>query len=105
MDPDNTPPDAAIPQEEGVSEKNHRERSHAHQDKTQQPEVITKIADKNIRLLPQFREKYPDYMDSYSKTSDIHDTLVIEVMETDNDKKEKIIKNISHASSNISAVK
>ena len=65
--------------------------------KTRLKKMITRIADKNIRLLPQFREKYPDYMDAHSKTSDIHDTLVIEVMETDNDKKEKIIKHISNA--------
>jgi len=59
--------------------------------------AINKIADKNIRLLPKFREKYPDYGNSYSKQSDIHDKLVIEVMETDDEKKEKIIKNISKA--------
>ena len=65
--------------------------------KTKLKKAINKIADKNIRLLPQFREKYPDYNNSYSKHSDIHDKLVIEVMETDDDKKEKIIHNISKA--------
>jgi|1048.fasta_scaffold14996_2 hypothetical protein len=65
--------------------------------KTKLKKVINKIADKNIRLLPQFREKYPDYENSSSKTSDIHDKLVVEIMETDEDKKEKIIKNISKA--------
>jgi len=63
--------------------------------KTNLKKAINKIADKNIRLLPQFREKYPDYNNSCSKQSDIHDKLVIEVMETDDDKKEKIIHNIS----------
>ena len=63
--------------------------------KTRLKKAINKIADKNIRLLPQFREKYPDYNNSYSKHSDFHDKLVIEVMETDDDKKEKIIHNIS----------
>jgi len=57
--------------------------------------AINKIADKNIRLLPKFREKYPDYGNAYSKQSDVHDKLVIEVMETDDEKKEKIIHNIS----------
>jgi hypothetical protein len=59
--------------------------------------VINKIADKNILLLPRFREKYPEYRNSSSKISDVHDKLVIEVMETADDKKEKIIKNISKA--------
>ena len=63
--------------------------------KTKLKKVITKIADKNIRLLPTFREKYPDYKDSHSKTSDKYDKMVIEVMTTDDDKNEKIIKNIS----------
>ena len=65
--------------------------------KTKLKKVINKIADKNIRLLPQFREKYPDYINSSSKISDIHDKLVVEVMETDDVKKEKIVKNISNA--------
>jgi len=65
--------------------------------KTRLKKAINKIADKNIRLLPQFRDKYPEYRNSSSKISDVHDKLVIEVMETDNDKKEKIIKNISKA--------
>jgi hypothetical protein len=63
--------------------------------KTRLKKVINKVADKNIRLLPQFREKYPEYRNASSKISDVHDKLVIEVMETDNDKKDKIISNIS----------
>jgi hypothetical protein len=59
--------------------------------------AINKVANKNIRLLPQFREKYPEYKNPSSKISDVHDKLVIEVMETDDGKKEKIIKNISKA--------
>ena len=58
---------------------------------------VNKIADKNIRLLPKFREKYPDYNDSSSRTSDIYDKMVVEVMETCNDKKDKVIKHISKA--------
>ena len=57
--------------------------------------AVMKIADKNIRLLPAFREKYPEYKNSSSKTSDKYDKMVIEVMTTDEDKNEKIIKNIS----------
>jgi hypothetical protein len=57
--------------------------------------IINNIADKNIRLLPQFREKYPEYINSSSKISDKYDKMVIEVMSTDADKKDKIIRNIS----------
>jgi len=65
--------------------------------RTRLKKAINKVADKNIRLLPTFREKYPEYKNSASKISDVHDKLVIEVMETDDGKKEKIIKNISKA--------
>jgi hypothetical protein len=63
--------------------------------KSKLKKVITRVANKNIRLLPQFREKYPDYGNSSSKTSDIYHKMIVEAMETDDDKKEKIIKNIS----------
>jgi hypothetical protein len=65
--------------------------------KTRLKKAINKVADKNIRLLPHFREKYPEYKNSSSQISDKYDKLVIEVMETDDGKKEKIIKNISKA--------
>ena len=63
--------------------------------KTKLKRTINIITDKNIKLLPVFREKYPDYKDSRSRTSDIYDNMVIQVMETDDNKKEKIIHNIS----------
>jgi hypothetical protein len=64
--------------------------------KTKLKKVINKIADKNIKLLPAFREKYPDYKNSSSKTSDKYDKMVLEVMTTDPDKEDKIIRNISN---------
>jgi hypothetical protein len=60
--------------------------------------VIHKIANKNINLLPKFREKYPDYSNSSSKTSDKYDKMVIEAMGgygDDLEKENKIIHNIS----------
>ena len=63
--------------------------------KTKLKKVINKVADKNIKLLPEFREKYPEYKNSSSKVSDKYDKMVIEVMTCDDDKNEKIIKNIS----------
>ena len=65
------------------------------ENKTRLKKAIIRVSNKNIKLLPEFREKYPEYRNSSSKISDVHDKLVIEVMETDNEKKEKIIKNIS----------
>jgi hypothetical protein len=77
--------------------KDQGEWSKEDDNKTRLKKAINKIADKNIRLLPQFREKYPEYKNASAKISDVHDKLVIEVMETDDNKKEKIIKNISKA--------
>ena len=65
--------------------------------KTKLKKVIKTIANKNIKLLPQFREKYPDYDNSSNKISDTYDKIVIESMTTDEDKNIKIIKNISKA--------
>ena len=67
------------------------------ENKTRLKKVVNRIADKNIRLLPQFREKYPEYKNSSSKISDNYDKMVIEVMTIDDDKNEKIIKKISNA--------
>ena len=63
--------------------------------KTKLKKAVTKVADKNIKLLPQFREKYPEYKNSSSKTSDKYDKMVLEIMTCDDDKNEKIITNIS----------
>jgi len=65
--------------------------------KTKLKKVVNKVADKNIRLLPQFREKFPDYKNASSKTSDKYEKMVIEVMTTEDNKKEKIITKISNA--------
>jgi hypothetical protein len=48
--------------------------------KSRLKKAINKVADKNILLLPKFREKYPEYRNSSSKISDVHDKLVIEVL-------------------------
>jgi len=63
--------------------------------KSKLKKAIVKIADKNIKLLPSFREKYPEYRNSSSKVSDRYDKMVIEAMTVDQDKNDKIIKNIS----------
>jgi hypothetical protein len=61
--------------------------------------AVKYIAYKNIRLLPQWREKYPDCMLYDSPKNDIYTKMHIEAMggdgSTDSIKMNKIIKNIA----------
>ena len=61
--------------------------------------VIKRIAHKNSKLIPEFKDKYPDCVKSDSKKSDQYNNLIIEAMggHGDNDvqKEDQIIKNIS----------
>ena len=66
------------------------------ENKSKLRKAIQYVSNKNIRLLPQFREKYPEYKNAYSKISDKYDKMVIEVMTTDTNKDDKIIRNISN---------
>jgi hypothetical protein len=79
-----------------VKDKNSWEKED--DNKTKLKKIIKKIEDKNIKLLPVFREKYPDYSNSSSRISDKYDKMVLEVMggnHTDDiAKEEKIIHNI-----------
>jgi hypothetical protein len=77
-----------------IKDENHWEKED--DNKTKLRKAIQKIADKNIRLLPQFREKYPSYKDSSSKMSDKYDKMVVEAMVCDKEKDSKIIRNISN---------
>ena len=61
--------------------------------------TIKKVVNKNIRMLPLFKEIFPDYNDAKSKYSDQYSKIVIESMVTDLEKDEKIIKNICKATS------
>ena len=66
--------------------------------KTNLRKAIKSVADKNIRLLPQFREKNPEYKNSSSRISGKYDKMVLEVMGGIGDeleKEDKIIHNIS----------
>ncbi len=61
-------------------------------------QMIKRIANKNLRLLPIFREKYPDYNNSSSKISDKYDKIALEAFGgNDKDNEEKIIHNISQS--------
>jgi hypothetical protein len=69
------------------------------EDKKKLRKAIKKVANKNYKLLPKYREKYPGCQFSESKHADHYNKLVIEVMggEGDNEeeKENKIIRNIS----------
>jgi hypothetical protein len=72
------------------------------EDKKKMKQIVKKVAYKNERLLPLFKEEYPDYNDSDSIRSDQYSKIVIEAMGgidgNSIDKEYKIIKNISKAS-------
>jgi hypothetical protein len=61
--------------------------------------AIKHIAHKNSKLIPEFREKYPDCGKSESKKSDQYNKLVIEAMggsgDNDDEKEDKIIRKIA----------
>jgi hypothetical protein len=61
--------------------------------------IIKKIADKNARLLPEFKKKHPDCIKSESKYSDQYNKLIVEAMggsgNEDDDNENKIIKKIA----------
>jgi hypothetical protein len=61
--------------------------------------VIKKVADKNQRLLPKYREAHPGCNYAESKYSDIYNKIVIEALggmgNNDAEKEDKIIRNIA----------
>jgi hypothetical protein len=59
--------------------------------------VVKSVANKYFKLLPTYREKYPDYNKSSSIHSDEHSKIVIEVMTTDPAKDDKIVRMMSRA--------
>jgi hypothetical protein len=57
--------------------------------------AIKCIANKNISLIPEWKQKYPDCNNSNSRKSDIINKIIIESMETNKEKTDKIIKKIA----------
>jgi len=57
--------------------------------------AIKRVANKNIRLLPVFKEKYPDCNKSVSTHSDKYNKIMVESMDTDSNNENKIITKIS----------
>ena len=65
------------------------------EEKTKMKKAIKRVANKNIRLLPAFKEKYPDCIKSTSNHSDQYNKMIIESMDTDGENENKIISKIS----------
>ena len=61
--------------------------------------AVKKLAHKNIKMLPEYKAKYPDCIHSESKKSDEYNKLVIEAFggsgKEDIDNENKIIKNLA----------
>ena len=61
--------------------------------------VIKKVADKNARLIPKFKEEHPDCIKSVSRFSDQYNKIIVESMggsgDNDLEKEDKIIRNIA----------
>ena len=63
---------------------------------TKLKKAIKKVANKNLMLLQDFKEKYPDCIYSDSKKSDQYNKIIVEASELyDVEKQEKIIKKIA----------
>jgi hypothetical protein len=80
-----------------IKDENRWEREN--DEKIKLRKAIKKIAHKNSKLIPQFKEKHPDCNKSDSKFSDQYNKLIIEAMgglgENDVEKEDKIIKKIA----------
>jgi hypothetical protein len=80
-----------------VKDQNKWEKENEEKNKLRK--AIKYIAHKNSKLIPEFREKYPDCNKSDSKKSDQYNKLIIEAMgghgDDDIEKENKIIKKIA----------
>jgi hypothetical protein len=87
------------PKRETIYVKDNNKWEKDNNDKNKLRKVIKYIAHKNSKMLPEFKEKYPDCVYSNSKKSDQYNKLIIEAMggkgDNDYEKEDKIIKNIA----------
>jgi hypothetical protein len=66
-------------------------------EKKKMKQMIKSISYKNEKLMKTYKEKYPDYNDPDSNRSDQYSKIMVEAMDCKNESREKIIKNISKA--------
>ena len=65
------------------------------EDRKKLKKMIRGIAYKNEKLMRVYKETYPDYNNPDSRRSDQYSKIMIEAMDSKDDSREKIIKNIS----------
>jgi hypothetical protein len=65
------------------------------EEKNKLQKAIQTIANKNIRMIPAWREKNPECVHSESHKSDQYNNIIIQSMDTDVSSNQKIIKNIA----------
>jgi hypothetical protein len=66
-------------------------------EKKKMKQMIKSISYKNEKLMKTYKDTYPDYNNSDSKRSDQYSKIMIEAMDTKDDSREKIIRNVSKA--------
>jgi hypothetical protein len=68
-------------------------------EKKKMHKLVRKVADKNARMIPKYKEVHPDYGKSTSKCSDQYNKIIVESMggagDNDFEKEEKIIKKVT----------
>jgi hypothetical protein len=57
--------------------------------------LVRKVADKNARMIPKYKEVHPDYGKSTSTCSDQYNKIIVESFGNDYEKEEKIIKKVT----------
>ena len=69
------------------------------EEKDKMHKIVRKVADKNARMLPKFKEAHPDCNKAVSKYSDAYNKIIVESMGGSGDnnfeKEEKIIKKVA----------
>jgi hypothetical protein len=78
-----------------VKDKNIWEKDDDENKKMKQ--MIKSVSYKNEKLMKTYKETYPDYNNPDSKRSDQYSKIMVEAMDCKDESKDKIIKNISKA--------
>ena len=76
-----------------IKDEDKWEKENEHKNKLRK--VIKKVANKNSRLLPEFKAKHPDCVKASSKFSDQYNKIIVESFDNDQEKEDKIIKKIA----------
>jgi DNA-binding ferritin-like protein len=66
-------------------------------EKKRMKQMIKSISYKNEKLMKTYKETYPDYNNPDSNRSDQYSKIMVEAMDCKDESRDKIIKNISKA--------